>query len=104
MLKSGAKADLTQMPCAVCLLAPPPEPPGTDWDASGGRQPHPPRERGAGQRSRGADVPAALESTQRVRTPERPGPTRLSTAGEALCKLLSGRGVEGTSFVHIGLG
>lgn len=40
--------DLTLMACASAC---PVEPPGTDRDASGGWQSHPPRERGAGQRS-----------------------------------------------------
>lgn len=58
------------------------EPPGPDRDAAGGRKPHSPRQCCAGQRRRGADVPAALEGTQRVRAAERPGPAGLPAAGE----------------------
>ena len=67
-LKGGGKrkTQLFCLPSSACSA----EPPGTDRDAPGGGQPHPPRERRAGQCSRGADVPAAVESAQRVRAPE----------------------------------
>lgn len=62
----------------------PAEPAGPHRDAAGGRQPHPPRERRAGQRRGGPDLPAALESAQRVRPAERPGAARrLPAAGES---------------------
>lgn len=61
----------------------PAEPAGPHRDAAGGRQPHPPRERRAGQRRGGPDLPAALEGAQRVRPAERPGAARrLPAAGE----------------------
>lgn len=62
----------------------PAEPAGPHRDAAGGRQPHPPRERRAGQRRGGPDLPAALEGAQRVRPAERPGAARrLPAAGES---------------------
>lgn len=69
-LKGGGKlkAELERAPTATC--AGPTEPPGPDRDAPGGGQSHPPRERRAGQRGRGADVPAAVEGAQRVRAAE----------------------------------
>uniref|UniRef100_A0A8P0NSY8 ISL LIM homeobox 2 n=1 Tax=Canis lupus familiaris TaxID=9615 RepID=A0A8P0NSY8_CANLF len=67
------------------------EPPGIDGDAPGGGQPHPPRERRAGQRRGGADLPAPVESPQRVRPAERPGPTRLPAAGLLLRVWLAGQ-------------
>uniref|UniRef100_A0A8C3GLN7 LIM zinc-binding domain-containing protein n=1 Tax=Cairina moschata TaxID=8855 RepID=A0A8C3GLN7_CAIMO len=58
------------------------EPAGPHRDAAGGRQPHPARERRAGQRRGGADLPAALEGAQRLRPAERPGAARrLPAAG-----------------------
>lgn len=61
----------------------PAEPAGPHRDAAGGRQPRPARERRAGQRGGGADLPAALEGAQRLRAAERPGAARrLPAAGE----------------------
>lgn len=73
----GARAAVTLNPRV------PAEPAGPHRDAAGGRQPHPPRERRAGQRRGGPDLPTALEGAQRVRPAERPGAARrLPAAGE----------------------
>ncbi|XP_067327376.1 insulin gene enhancer protein ISL-2 isoform X2 [Anolis sagrei] len=58
-----------------------PEPSGLDGDPAGGRKPHPARQRSAGQRGGGPDVPTPLESPQRLRPPERLGPASLPTIG-----------------------
>ncbi|OWK51621.1 hypothetical protein RLOC_00007509 [Lonchura striata] len=63
------------------------EPAGPHRDAAGGRQPHPPRERRAGQRCGGPDVPAALEGAQRVRPAERPGAARRLPAAGLLLRV-----------------
>lgn len=72
-------------PRAAVALNPrvPAEPAGPHRDSARGRQPHPPRERRAGHRRGGPDLPAALEGSQRVRPAERPGAARrLPAAGE----------------------
>ncbi|XP_063268509.1 insulin gene enhancer protein ISL-2 isoform X2 [Prinia subflava] len=59
------------------------EPAGPHRDAAGGREPHPPRERRAGQRRGGPDLSTTLEGAQRVRPAERSGAARrLPAAGE----------------------
>uniref|UniRef100_A0A8C9EHE9 Uncharacterized protein n=1 Tax=Pavo cristatus TaxID=9049 RepID=A0A8C9EHE9_PAVCR len=63
------------------------EPAGPHRDAAGGRQPRPARERRAGQRGGGADLPAALEGAQRLRAAERPGAARRLPAAGLLLRV-----------------
>lgn len=57
------------------------EPAGPHGDTSGRWESYPPRQRRAGEPGGGPDLPASMESPERVCPTERPGPARLPTTG-----------------------
>lgn len=66
---------------SVACFVPPAESAGPDRHTSGGRQSYTARQHRAREYCGGANLPATVENSQRLRPAERPGPARLPTTG-----------------------